>query len=128
MITLEQAREYIEQLNLDYIIQAMCAPSYPLPKWTIANATKCCRLYKNFLILQKKHFPAGMVPTREIDEFWHNHILHTKKYLHDCTQIFGHYLHHEPAAPDGDNQGLADAYLQTKEYYLLEFKQPLGLI
>lgn len=126
--SLEAAQQYLQDLDLQYIIEAMCAPSYPLPRWSVADAQHCCQLYKNFLFLQKKHFPALLVPTREIDEFWHNHILYTKRYMADCQHIFGHYLHHEPAAPDEDLAGLIDSFLRTKEFYLQEFQQPLTTI
>lgn len=105
----------------------MCSPAYPLPQWTLADATHCAQLYKNFLFLKKKHSHLSLVPTREIDEFWHNHILHTKNYWHDCMQIFGYYFHHEPASPNDNTQQLIDDYLITKQLYLEEFKTPLQL-
>lgn len=127
-ISLEEARRYINELDLDYIVQAMCAPTYPLPQWSLVDAIHCSKLYKNFLILQKKHLPESIVPTRQIDEFWHAHILYTKQYFHDCMNIFGHYLHHQPAAPGDDDEKLLRDYLKTKQLYLEEFKQSLDLI
>lgn len=124
----DAARLYIEQLDLSYLVETMCAPTYPLPRWTISDATQCVALYKNFLLLQKKHLPESLVPTRQIDECWHNHILHTKNYVHDCLQIFGHYLHHEPASPNENPNKLVQDYIKTKQYYLNEFNQPLELI
>jgi hypothetical protein len=124
-VSLHEAKLYLQTLNLSYIIEAMCAESYPLPRWVKADAEYCCQLYKNFLYLQKKHHPAGLVPTKEIDEFWHNHILYTKQYTYDCEQIFGHYLHHEPASPSEELQVLVDQFLQTKQFYLEEFGEPL---
>lgn len=126
-MTLEQARDYINQLDLHYIIDTMCHESYPLPRWTVSDAQMGCQLYKNFLYLIKKHPQESFVPTREIDEFWHNHILYTKKYSHDCMQIFGHYLHHEPADRDENPTILIAQYEKTKQLYLEEFKQPLRL-
>ncbi len=32
----------------------------------------------------------------EIDLFWHEHILDTKKYKQDCEMVFGRFLHHVP--------------------------------
>lgn len=127
-IPVADARGYIEALDLDYIIQSMCAPSYTLPRWNISDATHCCRLYKNYLILLKKHLPEFLVPTREIDEFWHNHILYTKNYCRDSQAIFGHYLHHEPASPDDNTDHLVNGFMKTKAYYLAEFGQPLFVL
>lgn len=127
-ITLEQARQYIEKLDLHYIVDAMCAEGYPLPRWVQEEALQCMGLYKDFLLLKKKHISESLVPTREIDEFWHNHILYTQHYFYDCQQIFGHYLHHEPASQDGDKEMLVREYLKTKQFYLDEFKRPLTLV
>ena len=76
---LDAARSYWQQLDLTYLADTMCADSYPLPRWTRQDALHCIRLYKNFLWLHKQHPAAVLVPTREIDECWHNHILHTRQ-------------------------------------------------
>lgn len=129
LVSLDAAKAYIAQLNLDYIIATMCAPSYPLPRWTLADATFCAKLYKNYLFLVKKHLPQNLVPTKEIDEFWHNHILHTKNYINDCMQIFGFYLHHEPAniASTDETTQLIKDFQNTKQLYLEEYQEPLTL-
>lgn len=127
-VSLIDARAYIKRLNLGYIIETMCSVSYPLPRWTLLDAEHCCHLYKNFLLLQKVHITEHLVPTREIDEFWHNHILHTKQYMTDCMNIFGHYLHHAPSSPNDDLQELVNQYQKTKDYYFQEFNVPLQLI
>lgn len=128
MTDLATARSYLESLDLTYIAEAMCAVTYPLPRWNMIDAKRCEALYKDFLLLQKKHLPTPLVPTREIDEFWHNHILYTKNYFHDCMNIFGHYLHHEPASPNEDQKQLIDNFLLTKQLYFEEFKRPLELL
>jgi hypothetical protein len=120
-ISIEAARIYLAQLDLGYIIHAMCDQSYPLPRWTKEDAEECCKRYKNFLLLQKMHAPFELVPSRLIDEFWHNHILYTKRYIEDCMQIFGHYLHHQPASPSESPEELVDGFKKTKELYLQEF-------
>lgn len=122
-ISLEEARVYLEKLDLSYIVIAMCAESYPLPRWTLSDANHCCQLYKNFLFLQKKHAPIPLVPTRLVDEFWHNHILHTQKYFRDCLNIFGRYLHHDPASPNDNPEQLKQDYLRTTQLYREEFNQ-----
>jgi hypothetical protein len=127
VISAEDARRYIAQLDLSYIVDAMCSPQYPLPRWTRSDASHCCKLYKNFLYLFKKHLPISLVPTREIDEFWHNHILYTQNYFRDCANIFGHYLHHEPASPVDNPQKLSHDFQMTKQLYFEEFNQPLVL-
>lgn len=127
-VSLADAKAYLAQLDLDYIVKAMCSPNYALPQWTEEDAKHCADLYKNFLFLFKKHFPEALVPTRHIDEFWHNHILYTKKYTQDCLNIFGHYLHHEPAGEgEANSSELVEQFLKTKQYYLDEFGEDLTL-
>jgi hypothetical protein len=126
--SLVSARAYIDALDLGYLIEYMCSTRYPLPRWSLSDATHCCQLYKNFLFLFKKHLPEFLVPTREIDEFWHNHILYTKNYFRDTSAIFGHYLHHDPASPNENAAVLVEGFLKTKTYYLAEFKEPLEIL
>lgn len=127
-VSLESARSYLDHLDLGYIIDAMCSPLYPLPRWIKSEAECCEQMYKNFLWLQKKYSRHLLVPTRQIDEFWHNHILYTKKYSEDCLAIFGYYLHHEPADPTEQPQLLTKAYTQTKTLYQTEFGTPMSLL
>lgn len=127
-ISFEQAKIYIDQLDLQYIIDSMCSDTYPLPRWTLDDAKKCSQLYKNFLLLHKKHLSVSLVPTREVDEFWHNHILYTEIYTKDCLNIFGHYLHHRPANPHDNPETLLNDYSNTKKLYLEEFKAEMNMI
>ena len=52
--------------------------------------------YKNFLLLNYLYPNRRNVPNENIDEFWHYHILDTKKYREDCESIFGRFLDHNP--------------------------------
>lgn len=124
VVSLERARAYLDQLDLGYIVKAMCAPSYALPRWVESEAKHCERIYKNFLLLAKLHPNEAIVPTRQIDEFWHNHILYTKQYTEDCLNIFGHYFHHQPASEE-EGEGLVNQFLKTKQYYLEAFGESL---
>ncbi len=125
VVSLENAKNYLAQLNLSFIIDALCSPHYPLPRWTKPDAEACSQLYKNFLWLNKLHLPKNLVPTKEIDEFWHQHILHTKEYLRDCKNIFGFYFHHNPTSPDENPEKLIADFLVTKALYLEAFKTSL---
>jgi hypothetical protein len=116
-INIDQARTYLSRLDLGYIVHAMCDENYFLPRWTMADARECERRYKNFLLLQKMYTNISLVPTRFIDEFWHNHILHTRRYIEDCQQIFGFYYHHEPAIPGESSAQLINQFERTKALY-----------
>lgn len=124
---LAEAESYLHQLDLGYVRNKMCSSHYPLPRWPEALALKCEQLYKRFLLLLLKHPREPLVPTRDMDEFWHNHILFTKNYTQDCLALYGCYMHHTPSDPDNQDEisALVPHYQRTKILYEAEFKEPL---
>ena len=102
-IPLEQAKHYIASIDFSMIINKLVQLG-----WLRTDAEKTCKLYRNYLFLNKKFGSKieKFSPSIEIDEFWHYHILDTKKYHDDCINIFGSYLHHEPTYPgrNGDDE------------------------
>lgn len=81
-------------------------------------------LYKDFLILMWMHPNEYIVPNKVIDEFWHAHILDTRKYHADCDLIFGEYLHHFPyfgLRGEEDKKDLEDTFSETKKLWIREF-------
>ena len=86
---------YLHRLDFDPIIKKMVREE----GWARADAEDCAGLYRNFLLLKLKYGKQYKIPpTREIDIFWHHHILDTRQYIKDCQAIFGEYLHHYPYA------------------------------
>lgn len=84
-------------------------------------------LYKKFLHLCKK-YGKGIVPTKEIDQFWHYHILDTRAYHSFCNDVFGGYFHHYPyfgMRGEEDAQNLETAFFKTKDLFLKEFNEPM---
>ena len=77
-------------------------------------AEKICNEYKRFLNIHKTYPNEYIVPGHLVDEVWHDHILHTKKYQKDCMQLFGAYLHHQPSenGNDCDIKPTLDLYLR----------------
>jgi hypothetical protein len=54
--------------------------------------------YKHYLTMLVKHQDDAqdIMLSKDVDEFWHTHILQTEKYTKDCMTVFGAYLHHNP--------------------------------
>ncbi|MCY0854702.1 glycine-rich domain-containing protein [Cupriavidus sp. D39] len=52
--------------------------------------------YRRFLKLAAKYPDTSVVPSEQVDAFWHAHIVDTRRYASDCEHIFGHVLHHDP--------------------------------
>src|SRR6266571_2332293 len=79
--------------------------------WTREYAESVEGAYRNYLTMLVKHPEdvEGIVVSKDVDEFWHAHILHTMKYTEDCEKVFGKYLHHNP-----DIGGRAPAEIERK--------------
>jgi len=79
--------------------------------WTREYAESIERAYRNYLTMLVKHPEdvGDIVVSKDVDEFWHAHILHTMKYTEDCERVFGTYLHHNP-----DISGRAPAEIERK--------------
>jgi len=78
--------------------------------------------YRRFLILNSLHADdaLGIVPSQEVDTFWHYHILDTMKYARDCDSVFGRFLHHFPyfgLRGEEDARKLAAATAETRALY-----------
>jgi hypothetical protein len=69
----------------------------------------------------------SIVPCREVDKFWHAHILDTAAYRVDCERVFGQFFDHFPyfgMRGEEDAHALADAYDQTLALYRQHFGEP----
>jgi len=64
--------------------------------WSREYADHMELAYRRYLTLLVKYPDETIAPTKDIDKFWHGHILDTLKYADDCQEIFGKFLHHFP--------------------------------
>jgi hypothetical protein len=57
------------------------------------------RALRSFFLIHLRTAPAGIgMPSRIVDDLWHEFILDTREYHRFCDQAFGAYFHHIPAA------------------------------
>src|SRR5687767_10594456 len=90
--------------------------------WSPEFANRIEAEYRLFLTMLVRH-PADMediLVSKDVDEFWHNHILHTRKYADDCQKVFGNFLHHNPqtvARSVADRQQRNEAAEKTRRLY-----------
>ena len=61
-----------------------------------ADARQLFKDTKLFLLLCAENPRQHYVPTKAIDEGWHNFILYTRDYASFCDNYFGKFLHHQP--------------------------------
>jgi hypothetical protein len=94
------------------------------PGW---NAEQCDLVeidYKRFLALKRAYPDREIVPNKEVDLFWHQHILDTEKYARDCQTLFGAFLHHYPyfgMSGEADYANLCTAFDETQALYKRHF-------
>jgi hypothetical protein len=72
--------------------------------WNEARAQRALLEYKQFLSLMYWYPDAAIVPSEDIDEVWHTHVLHTANYYNDCMTIFGCFQDHVPTSDSSDDE------------------------
>jgi len=92
---LSQARAEIEALDLSLVRRKLASKSDG-HGWTPEHTAQVEQAYRRYLTLLATHPGTQIAPTRDIDKFWHAHILDTRRYGADCERIFGEFLHHNP--------------------------------
>jgi len=113
----------IEALDLDPIkLKLMDAEEGQ--GWSREYADRMELAYKRLLTLLATHPEETLAPSKDVDKFWHGHILDTLKYAEDCDKLFGTFLHHFPyfgmrGVEDAAN--LAKAAENTRRLYRQEF-------
>jgi len=76
--------------------------------WTREYADSIEAAYKNYLAMLVKYPDdiEDILVSKDVDEFWHSHILHTMKYADDCQKVFGNFLHHNPQTSERSSAGI----------------------
>lgn len=94
------------------------------PGWSAERCDAVEIDYKRFLALKRAYPDREIVPNKEVDLFWHQHILDTEKYAQDCEALFGAFLHHYPyfgMRGEEDHANLCAAFAETQNLYELHF-------
>ncbi len=113
-------------INLEAIKFRLCTPPGERGGlgWTIQKAEQVEILYRRWLYLCGQNPEMRLAPTKEIDTFWHFHILDTAKYEVDCKEMFGHTLHHYPYTGMKDDQDAREhreRFAEMKRLYAENF-------
>jgi len=125
MDNLEEAKKYIYSIDFSKI----CSKMESHLGWIMDDVLDTCHQYRNYLFLKKKYPEFNLPPSKDIDLFWHEHILDTNKYIEDTSVIFGGYLHHYPYFGIDNNTTIADvmkSFQMTQELYLKEFNTAMS--
>ncbi len=93
----EEVISAIQQLDLESVkLRVMDAELGE--GWTREYAESIEAAYKTYLSMVVKYQDQAedIMLSKDVDEFWHTHILQTMKYADDCQKVFGTFLHHNP--------------------------------
>jgi hypothetical protein len=100
------------------------------PGWSLEKIETLENWYRRFLFLVHLFPEKIIIPTKDIDIFWHTHILDTQKYMTDCESLFGGYFHHFPyfgMRGKEDRRNMEKVFNETEELYLTIFgESPLS--
>lgn len=117
----------IQTLDFTRIKHKLMA-SEDLGVWTFERCELAEREYKRYLTLIKLNPGLEIVPSKLMDQFWHQHILDTQAYARDCQNVFGFFLHHHPyfgIYGKKDQEALGIAFLKTQRLYLELFGESM---
>ncbi len=108
------------------LLDASCR-SDDFPKdWTREQRERALDRYCKWLRLKQKHLMARMAPTRDIDLFWHLHMLSPVAYHRDCMRLFGKLLDHNGGFGKGPGElpELQRVFTQTATWWEEEYGEP----
>lgn len=66
------------------------------PPVALDNLDQAVEDYRKFLALCEQFRGFPIVPSYDIDEVWHQHVLFTEQYRNDCDAVFGKFFDHVP--------------------------------
>lgn len=120
---LQAVRSLVDALDLDPIKVKILDADDGLG-WNLQKVEEVETEYRQFLFLNYKYPDRAIVPSKDVDKFWHYHILDTRKYAEDSKRIFGYFLHHFPyfgMRGEEDECNLQNAFAETNELRRQEF-------
>ncbi len=123
----EQVMAAIQALDLEPVKQRMMDAELG-EGWTRKYAENVEGAYRNYLTMLVKHpeDTEDIVVSKDVDKFWHTHILHTMKYTEDCEKVFGKYLHHNPHIGERTRADVEKKVAQTETTRRL-YQQEFGI-
>lgn len=129
-----QDNELVNQAKIDEVIAVIDSLDFEQMNsklvnfygWTKEDVSLMNDYYKKWLALHAAYPDLAIAPSVKLDEYWHMHILDTKKYMEDCQLVFGKYLHHYPYfGLEGDKENLDKGFELTRKLFMHHFGHDL---
>lgn len=94
--------------------------------WDEQRVERALVEYKQFLALMLWSPKAVIVPSEDIDEVWHTHVLNTLRYQADCETIFGRFQHHFPTF--GESEEVQEEHMKGRDETMRLFEEAFGAV
>jgi hypothetical protein len=94
--------------------------------WDEERVERALNEYKQFLALMHWNPETVLVPSEDIDEVWHTHVLNTARYQADCETIFGRFQHHFPTF--GESEEVQEEHMKGRDETLKLFEEAFGKV
>jgi hypothetical protein len=113
------------EVSADLIEASFRSDDFP-KDWTLEQRTKSYERYLKWLGLKLKNPSVRLAPTRDIDLFWHLHMLAPVAYHRDCMRSFGRLLDHDGGFGKGPGElpELQAAFERTAFLWEREYQEP----
>jgi hypothetical protein len=91
-------------------------------KWSHGRVKEIKSEYAKYLAICYFNRGERFAPSKDVDEFWHQHILCTADYLKFCDRTLGKFIHHKPnLKSQRSREESLQRYNQFIETYYLHF-------
>ena len=109
--------------DLSYV-EKQLSDDLPCSDWASGRLGMAVEEYKRFLALCRAFPQKAIGISCDADKVWHRHILNTRRYIADCSEYFGYFLHHTPESETDEN---AEAQRETNALWVEFFEEPRKL-
>lgn len=117
----------LPKLGVDLLRASHRSDDFP-QEWTQAQRERSLERYLRWLALKQQHPTARLAPTRDIDLFWHLHMLSPVAYHRDCQRLFGRLLDHDGGfgKGEGELEQLGVVFTETTRLWERAYNEPYG--
>lgn len=117
----------VAPISVDLMASSYRSDDFP-QDWPCEQRQRSLRRYVRWLQLKQRHPSRPMAPTRDIDLFWHLHMLSPVAYHRDCMRLFGQVLDHDGGfgKADGELDVLKAVFLATGRLWEQTYGEPYG--
>ncbi len=118
----------LPHLSVDLVAASYRSDDFPTD-WTAEQREASALRYRQWLHLKQLQPNSRLAPTRDIDFFWHLHMLAPVAYYRDCMRLFGRLMDHDGGFGKGDGElpELQQVYVETARLWEVVYGQPYSV-